>query len=803
MEQKIFRWWKTAGFMLLLSVAFSGKAVLAQEQMVIKVGYSNSEFLYAGSKNAYEGYGYELLQTIAQYEPVKYRYVYANPKELKDMLEKGEIDVLAPMRKTKKLEETFDFTDLSIGSSQMVICAGENSDLAEHLSTDKIAVGMIDGATADKKAFKKYCRQNNIDARLVPYRTGNVLKDALKSSAVDAVFAERWDVNNYQILARFGAGDMYFAVKKGNTQLLGYLNEGLEKIEADSPEYQKLLYEKYYARHDITGTVLSRAEKEFIETLEPVIVAVPGNMAPLQKEDENGKFSGIHMEILNAISKKTGIVFSYVNAGTMNEAVSFVKEKKADVLCGVVDNINWADTQELLLTSSYMDNVQAIVKLKDHSALAGKSVLAEFNHNVRLSGYYNSSILQCGSLEECFAAVKEQNADFTFGNIYAVDYLKARAAYRDFDVSVVSENGGAFCFAMRNDPDLTLYHIMNKAIKSMDAEMVEEVVANAVMERRTEFSLLGYIYDHTLGVILMIFAVLFLVVLVFLHFMRKTMTMERQLSEECELLEQKYHAMMEITGDGLFEYNPKEDSISLSRSLSKKFGVEEKQKNFRKFKMLERRIHPNDIPAYEEFVKDILTRDFCDRQIQLRVENGKQEYEKMYIYASSVQKKGEKPEYLVGRFFDENTKIIERKRGIAFRGVYSYLEIKDMILHCLEQSEYREKHVMILMNIHNHVEKETYEGREPLLRAADCIQTCVRETEDIIGRSGDEQLLLFMTRIQSREQIENKLDRIRQLLREEFYSDNVDIMVGYSVYPLQGGNYEELYEKAASDMTEL
>ncbi len=78
----------------------------------------------------------------------------------------------------------------------------------------------------------------------------------------------------------------------------------------------------------------------------------------------------------------------------------------------------------------------------------------------------------------------------------------------------------------------------------------------------------------------------------------------------------------------------------------------------------------------------------------------------------------------------------------------------------------------------------------------------MRET-DIIGRSGDDQLLLFMERIQSREQIENKLDRIRHLLREEFYSDHVEIMVGYSVYPLQGGNYEELYEKAVSDMSDL
>ncbi len=110
---------------------------------------------------------------------------------------------------------------------------------------------------------------------------------------------------------------------------------------------------------------------------------------------------------------------------------------------------------------------------------------------------------------------------------------------------------------------------------------------------------------------------------------------------------------------------------------------------------------------------------------------------------------------------------------------------------------------MILMNIRGQFEEGSYkEETDPLSRALTCIQSCVRGT-DIIGRSGDEQLLLFMTRIQSREQIENKLSKIKRLLRDEFYLDSIEIQIGYSVYPLQGETYGELYELAVSDMVEL
>lgn len=790
--------------MALLFFSFVGSTkTTAKEQIVIKVGYSNSEFLYAGSKNAYAGYGYELLQMIAQYEPVKYEYVYASPKELRKMLEEGEIDILAPMNKEEKLLEKFDFTDLSIGSSQMVISAFENSDTADRLNTERIAVGMMTGGTINKKAFRQYCKENNIDALLVPFHSFTLLKDSVKDRSMDAIFAERWDINNYQILARFGARDMYFAVTKGNKTVLSCLNDGLEKVEADSPEYRQMLYEKYYASNDITGTILTSEEKKFIEDLKTVRVAVPGDMAPLQQEDEQGEFSGIHVEVLNTIAERIGSTFEYINTGTLNSAIDLMKNGEVDIICNIVDNINWADTHGFLLTSSYMDNILAIVKPKEQNLTDGKRVLAQFNNNVKFSGYYSSSILECASLEECVASVKQGKTDFTYGNIYAVDYLRAKAAYRDFDVSTISESGGRFCFAMSNEDDLTLYHVINKAVKGISSEMVEEMVANATMNRKTEFSLLGYIYDHTIGVILVIFMAAILVVIVFIYFMRKSTIMEKQISERYTLLEQCYETVMEITGDCLLKYVPETDTIYFSKSFSEKFGIKREYKNFQKFGFLVKdKLHPEDMSIYEEFVSKLLAVGFSNGQVKLRFLDEKQEYENYYLYACSVQGKEKASDYILGRLYDENTKIMEKTNASDFKGIYSYLEIRDMIGHTLEQSDQREKHVMILINIYRSLEETSFEEVEPLSRALNCIQTCVRNT-DIIGRSGDEQLLLFMTRIQSRGQIENKLDKIKRLLREEFYSDSVEIQIGYSVYPLQGGTYGELYELAVSDMSEL
>jgi len=793
-------------FLCVGSVLWTAQTVQAKDQIKVRVGYSNSEFISADSKNSYQGYGYELLRMIAQYEPLKYEYVFAPPMKLRQMLKDGEIDLLAPVCHTEKLNQDFDFTSLSIGSSQLVISARENSNLAERIYTERLVIGMVKGTTAEKKLLKQYCRQNGIDAAIKEYESFNMLKDELKRSSIDAVFTDRWDINGYQFLARFGTRDLYFAVQKGNTELLDYLDDGLERVESDWPEYRQTLYERFYAQNDITGTVLRAEEKAFIEETDEVVVAVPGNVQPLHYEMEDGSFAGIHIRVLDTIAENTGLSFHYVNAGNMDEAVAMLRDNTADILCGIVDSVSWAENNGLILTSSYMDNVlviartEADIRKENDAREKNRSILAVYNDNIQLSGYFSNSSLFCDSLEACFSAVESGEADFTFGNIYAVETLKLKAKYRDFSVSHVAGNGGKFCFAMLNEDDSTLYHIINKMVKVINSDLIDSFMAEETLNQKAEFSLSGYIYEHTMAVIILVLVVAAAIVLFAVRSMKRGNTLEKGFLENYMLLQNSYHSLMEISGDCLFEYNTKIDLMRFSKSMSERFGIGRECKNFKKFHQAEQKVHPDDIQVLMELEESLIQKKIGEKVVQCRIDCGEQGYKRMYLSAAAICDSNGKVELVVGRVFDESTKLTEKQQESTFSGIYSYLEIKDMILHTLEGSGDRDKHVMIVMSFDNSGDNFIDHEQESLLRAAQCIQSCVRTT-DIIGRCGDNQLLLFMRQIQSRKQIENKLDRIKYLLKEEFYSDDIGLTVGYSVYPMQGSNYEELYEKAVSGIS--
>lgn len=788
-------------FLFLTGISIGRHTVWAVERFTVKVGYCNSEFLQIKSGGVYTGYGHEVLRMIAQYEPVKYEYVYGSPKKLKKMLEEGEVDVIAPLNRTKKLEEKFDFTDLSIGSSQMVLSAKDNSNIKEKLYSERVMIGMVKGTTANTSSLMKYCKENGIDAAVIMYDSFNILKDNVQLSTIDAAFCNRWDMNGFQLLARFGSQDMYFAIKKGNSKILDYFNEGLQKVEADNPEYRQSLYEKYYAQNDITGTVLNAEETAFIQDAEVVKVAVPGNMEPLYYEQGNGNFSGIHIHILDMIAENTGLKFEYINAGNLENALKMLQDGEAQVLCGITNNTNWAEQHDLLLTSEYMDNVMVTVKKEDRD-LGKSSTLAVYNNTYNLSGYFGTQRAIYPMLEDCFQAVYNEEADFAFGNIYAVEVLKLKAKYRDFIVSTVAERGGSFCFALPNAEDTTLYHILNKAVKRISSDDVEEFVTEESLSRKAEFSLSGYIYEHTVGFVFVIVSAAAAVVFLSVRAMKKGTFMEKGLIDDKQLLQNSLDSLMEFSGDNLFTYNPKSDVIIFSKSMADQFGLNREYKHFKKFRLAERKVHPDDLKCLFEMEESLMQKKLKESTAELRIDRGENRFERYQIYTVLVTSADGAVKILMGRIYNKSEVLLQKQQDSDTSGIYSYLEIRDAILHVLEKSGERDKHAMIVMNFEHLDGNFADDEREPILRAAECIQSCVRAT-DLIGCSDDGQLLLFIKKIQSRTQIESKLDKIKGLLKEEFYSDDIGLTAGYSVYPMQGGDYEELYEKAVSDISSL
>ena len=73
--------------------------------------------------------------------------------------------------------------------------------------------------------------------------------------------------------------------------------------------------------------------------------------------------------------------------------------------------------------------------------------------------------------------------------------------------------------------------------------------------------------------------------------------------------------------------------------------------------------------------------------------------------------------------------------------------------------------------------------------------------EDIIGRIGGDEFVVLMKNITRKEQIVKKAEAVCKIFNQNFLYNNEETMqvscsIGISIYPMDGGSYEELLEHA-------
>lgn len=88
-----------------------------EELKIVKVGYVESTHFCEGmSDDTYKsGYAYEYLQKVAYYSGWKYEYVYGDWSTILEMLEQGEIDLMAGVSYTESRAQNMKFPDYPMG----------------------------------------------------------------------------------------------------------------------------------------------------------------------------------------------------------------------------------------------------------------------------------------------------------------------------------------------------------------------------------------------------------------------------------------------------------------------------------------------------------------------------------------------------------------------------------------------------------------------------------------------------------------------------------------------------------------
>ena len=197
------------------------------------------------------GFDIEVVQAIAAKGGFEVKFVNTPWEGIFNALGQGDRDLLvSAITITDERKQTMDFSDPYFDAAQL-IAVKEDSKVAKFADLKSLKVGVQTGTTGDEAVTQL---QGKNSTNIKRFESTPLALKELEAGGVDAVVADNGVVVHYVANNPGGkfktVSDKEFvpeqygiAVKKGNSELLAMINQGLAAIKADGT------YDKIYAKY--------------------------------------------------------------------------------------------------------------------------------------------------------------------------------------------------------------------------------------------------------------------------------------------------------------------------------------------------------------------------------------------------------------------------------------------------------------------------------------------------------------------------------------------------------------------------
>ncbi len=276
--------------------------------------------------------------------------------------------------------------------------------------------------------------------------------------------------------------------------------------------------------------LFTREELEYIAGRDTLKVGyVPGRI-PVSFQEDTGELGGISRQIFDRIAEISGLKFEYVELPYGSVTYQYLWDQGYDLVTSVEYNEANLKASGILMSQPYLISRKVIV---------GRSDL-RFNRNVNLKvamaigsqtlkgvlkeHYPNFDILDYETIEDCFEAVRKQEADLLIQNQYVAEYLLSKPIYEDLQVIPVEGFDDELCFSAvtplgEEDEEhwadsKVVIDIINKSIEAMTDEEVANIVVMATMENRYEYQLEDFLYHYRYSIMAISCALVILAVVI-------------------------------------------------------------------------------------------------------------------------------------------------------------------------------------------------------------------------------------------------------------------------------------------------
>lgn len=371
---------RAAAFVVCLSLALSGLTAVAAEEpgnQTVRAGifYFEGYHMKDGEGNL-AGYGIEFLDLVSEYSHLNFTYAGYDKswKEMLDMLEQGEIDVLTSARKIPEREEKFAFSQ-PIGKNSTVLSV-QVSDRrfasGDYASWDGMRVGLVTGSSQNQ-VLDEFARERQFSYEAVEYDDAQGLAAALQEGRIDAILSSnlRKTVDE-RILETLETKDFYAIVRKGDQQLLAEINYAIAQMDMQEGDWPNNLFHKYYGGEYSTRLAFTEREQAYIEAVrsgkKAITVTAVSDRMPYSYA-ENGTLKGILPAYFDQLMEMAGLPYEIVVPQDREEYYKIAGTNGVDV---VMDRRRFEKTADPGLyhgfyTDSYITTGIAKVTRKDFS----------------------------------------------------------------------------------------------------------------------------------------------------------------------------------------------------------------------------------------------------------------------------------------------------------------------------------------------------------------------------------------------------------------------------------------------------
>lgn len=541
-----------------LSMLQTGLVTVKAEEREIKVGYDiNSNFIQKSDGQFY-GYGVEYLNKIAEYTDWDYQYVNDESwQESLDKLRSGEIDLICTAHYTEERAEEFIYSDIPLGYETTLLYTNTDTDISyqDYEAISECKVGLLTESYSAKE-FEDYIVEHGIACETIYFERENDMLNALEKREIDLLaIGSRYGNSDMQIVDRLGANAFYCIANKDNAEIIEEIDDVLQQIMFDDPEFEGELNSKYFGHNSVSNTPLyTKEEIAYVETLDTIKVKIMINQHPSCYE-KDGVAQGIWVAYLDLLSEKSGIQFE-VEIGELGDDTESVYDELLEqnyLLFRTQRAREYNNRSEDNLTTvplmdidvSYFERKETYVDDENTEKVVAITKDLEFIEPLLLEQNSTYQIVYCEDADSCFKALIDKDVDMVVQNAFWASYLMQKPEYADKVTEVPGTDYENRAVLVANEDQQMLVEILNKAINHVSNEEKDAIVTKELLLHPYPIELDDIWYQYwewMAGIVVVVFIAL----TIYTVLTRRVANLKVQ-RKEYELLQKKVQ-LDELTG---------------------------------------------------------------------------------------------------------------------------------------------------------------------------------------------------------------------------------------------------------------